>query len=608
VALLQTIDKKLGAVDQLVRGNQGEDVPFMVTRFRTPLREVYEDLLKLRDSVMEHRRTIELTAMQFSTGVAKSQLDITGLGRVWIDVKSKILDVCGSQLREQLKLEMEAVDTALKQLADTEAEYQRKLQEAKAARRPLDHKKFLDMLIDDLEDKEIELLEGTRAHTANIDNYIKRLATALENDFNTQFYHPSFRAVREASRYWDVNLGQIETTGILANNRAFAKVSPKATMEFDLPKRDIMIAEAMNGAKAMVDDFGALVNDPSFLALAAMGSGQPTSSQMGGANGSLNSVRNVLPGLDSDTAAEILSQSGPGRAKLGSALESLIPDPAIYKFETGTGFEIRPVIQPDGQAVVVDFNDMYTTNIREPVRADEKHLSRIKRHLIDTDVQLSNYELREVSRYQVALKASRTSRGVPLLEDVPLAGMLFRPLPQQESSLQENLIMAQGTIYPTLFDLMGLRWAPAVADLNPSRLSNAEYTVRNRHRHLQNRVYDYASSKVDEYLRIPKAERRPELYHIQERVPVMCPDGHHVPGMGPWDGELNEGHESISGQRLHSEAAQWATSPPEHGAPSSLEEKRNATKHIWEPIDTPVGERNTRHPGNESGTSGGDGK
>lgn len=37
-----------------------------------------------------------------------------------------------------------------------------------ANRPPLDHKKFLDMLIDELEEKFIELLEGTRAHRANL--------------------------------------------------------------------------------------------------------------------------------------------------------------------------------------------------------------------------------------------------------------------------------------------------------------------------------------------------------------------------------------------------------------------------------------------------------
>ena len=51
------------------------------------------------------------------------------------------------------------------------------------------------------------------------------MATALDDDFNTQFYLPSFRRAREVSRYRDVTLSQIETTSVMANNRAFAKVS-----------------------------------------------------------------------------------------------------------------------------------------------------------------------------------------------------------------------------------------------------------------------------------------------------------------------------------------------------------------------------------------------
>ena len=53
----------------------------------------------------------------------------------------------------------------------------------------------------------------------------------------------------------------VETTSILANNRAFAKVSPQATMEFDLPKRDPLITEAINGAKARgLDDLAAEIS------------------------------------------------------------------------------------------------------------------------------------------------------------------------------------------------------------------------------------------------------------------------------------------------------------------------------------------------------------
>lgn len=414
---------------------------------------------------------------------------------------------------------------------------------ARSSRRPLDHKKFLEMLIADTEDKYVELLEGTRAHTANIDNYIKRLTTALDDDFNVQFYNPTFRKVREASTLWDVHFGQTETTSILANNRQFAKVSPQASMEFDLPKRDILITEAMKDAKAMVDDYGALVNDPSFLALASMKSGQSPASPAAGTTRGASTVRNTLPGLDGQTQEQYLAQNGPGRGQVGAALENLIPDPAIYKFETGTGYEIRPVIQPDGQAVVFDFHYLYTTKIREPVRADEKHLGRVKQHYIDTNVQLSNFELREVSRYVVALKAARTSKGVPALENVPVAGVLFRPLPSQESSLQQNQVLCQATVFPTLFDLMGLRWAPAVTDLDPLRMVEDDFVVRGRNRSLQNRVYDHSSEKVDEFLRIPEGTRRRDLYRSQETIPSQHPSGYEGPGMDLEQSQMQEGYQ-----------------------------------------------------------------
>ncbi|HVA48441.1 MAG TPA: hypothetical protein VNH11_18905 [Pirellulales bacterium] len=471
---------------------------------------------------------------------------IAALYESWKKVRGESAGCMDGAGFEQARTLLAAADKGFATLLVADLERQSKQEQALAARRPLDHRKFLDMLIDEMEDKFVELLEGTRAHTANIDAYIKRLVTSLNDDFNTQFYYPAFRQVRRASRMWDVTMGQIETTSILANNRSFAKVSPAATMEFDLPKRDIVIAEAMNGAKAAVSDFGALVNDPAFVSLAKLNSGQPTSTPAGGATGGLATVRDVLPGLSTDTAEQVMAQQGPGNQKLGSALESLIPDPAVYKFETGTGYEIRPVIQPDGQAVVFHLQYMYTTNVREPVRADEKHLGRVKRHFIDTDVQLSNYELREVSRYQVALKASRTSQGVPLLQDIPIAGVLFRPLPSAESSLQENIILGQATIFPTLFDLMGLRWAPAVADLDPLRLENDEFVVRNRRRAIMNRVYDFSSGQVDTFLRIPEAERRTDLYRSQETIESVHPNGYHGPGLNFRDSHLEEGYDPRS--------------------------------------------------------------
>ncbi len=389
-------------------------------------------------------------------------------------------------------------------------------------RTSLDRKKLLDHLIDDRQEKYIDILEGTRAHIASMDNYLKRLSIALEDDFKVQFYDPAFVRIREASRQWDVTLGAVERTSILTNNRAFAKVMPQATMEFDLPKRDIAIKEALDGALAASQDMGALLNDPTFLATFKMLGGGPMPSK----------VENVLPGLPSSTDEQMMGRSPGQPSEFGTSLEALIPDPSIYKFETGTGFEIRPVIQPDGNSVVYDFNYMYTTNIREPVRADEKHLGRVKRHFINTQVQTSSFELREVSRYQVTLKAARTAKGVPLLEDIPIAGQLFRPLPSDESSIQENIVLAHCVVYPTLYDLMGLHWAPSVVDIDHVSVRDAGHVVRGRYETLTNTIFDATSQRVDEILDIQQASPehyRPDLHHRHTRPSPYHPGGYTHP-------------------------------------------------------------------------------
>ena len=428
---------------------------------------------------------------------------------------------------------------AIRNLRNSENRIRQAEAVADRVRRDLDHRKLLEFLIDEQEEKYIELVEGTRSHIAQIDNYLKRLAIALEDDFKVQFYDPGFAGVRAASREWDVNLGQVERTTILTNNRQFAKVSPQATMEFDLPKRAPMIVEGMNGARALVQEYGTLLQDPTFLSLAGMMSGSPVSALSGGAGNPVPglpnqglrtaSVRTVLPGQSTDTSEQLMSQTGGPDRKFGAALEGLIPDPAVYKFETGTGFEIRPVIQPDGHSVIYDFDYMYTTNVREPVRPDEKHLGRVKRHFIHTQVQTSSFELREISRYQVALKASRTSRGVPLLEDIPGAGMLFRPLPSAESSFQQNIILGQSTVYPTLFDLMGLRWSKYVVDLDYLNLRDLEHVTRGREQAIHDFTFDEASKRVDQFLDIQNKREdhyRPDLYHQQRQPSPYHPGGY----------------------------------------------------------------------------------
>jgi hypothetical protein len=382
--------------------------------------------------------------------------------------------------------------------------------------------KLLDHLIDEHEEKAMNLLEGKRHHVSAIDNFLKRMTFALEDDFQVQFYDPALVCIRSAARGFRVTLSAVERTTVLGNNRELLKVLPQASMEFDLPNRKLRITEAMQGAKALVDDYGALLNDPTFLAaFQMMGGGAPA-----------ESIRKVVPGLKDDPNQQFhalpAAQSGD---RLGASLQGLVPDPSIYSIETGTGWEVKPVIQPDGDSLVYDLNYLYHTELREPVRADEKHLGRIKRHLIHTQVQTSSFEMREVGRYQVALKVSRTGRGVPLLENTPVVGALFRPAPSAESSIQQNILLAKSVIYPTLYDLMGLSWAQHIAELGYDDIRNAGHVSRGRQRIIQQHVFDESSRNVDDFLQIKEdaANFRPDLYREYSTPSPYHPNGYVYP-------------------------------------------------------------------------------
>ncbi len=396
-------------VQLAIKDGGSTPIPFSMEVAQIRLLVAVDKLLDSFSDPINGARNILLDGLSESLSTELGQI-LTALGSKesksidkaysnWLGLKKTIRpliqSIPGGPEKAEIESKVAQVDIGFSELFGKGFLLEAAEDQATNSRRPLDHKKFLDMLVDDLEEKYIELLDGTRAQVANIDNYLKRVTTALDDDFNTQFYYPAFKYIREANVSYDVQFGQFETTTLLANNREFAKADPSATMEFNLPERDIMIVEGLNGAKALMGDIGALANDPAFLAMARLESGDSPSSYNAGASGGNGVVRNVLPGLGSTTSEQVMSQNSNGGQQFGSNLENLIPDPAVYKFETGTGFEIRPVIQPDGQAVVFDFNYMYTTQIREPVRADEKHLGRVKRHYIDTDVQLSNFELRE---------------------------------------------------------------------------------------------------------------------------------------------------------------------------------------------------------------------
>ena len=311
----------------------GEDLPFSnFVSLAEEISLISEVLVGVRATQAEVQGEFDLLL----ANLAEVDVEADDLYRSFVKLRALIIDSVTGELEAFAHQQLTIADRAFQQLLQASLSYQFARDAAERARQPIDHKRLLDMLIDEKEDKYIELLEGTRARIAVIDGYIKAIASALDDDFQVQFYDPAFREIRQSGRSRDVQFGQIETTTVLANNRGFAKVEPQAIMEFDLPKRDILITEAMQGAKALVNDYGALLTDPTFLAATKLLSGQPTSTMAQGTlGGGASAVRNVLPGLPRADDEEVLSQAGPGQRRIRLGPGGADPRPGDLQVRDG---------------------------------------------------------------------------------------------------------------------------------------------------------------------------------------------------------------------------------------------------------------------------------
>jgi hypothetical protein len=148
------------------------------------------------------------------------------------------------------------------------------------------------------------------------------------------------------------------------------------------------------------------------------------------------------------------------------ALKSLPqkPQSELYGLTTGNVFQVTPIFDPSGQALRFKFDFVGQSQIREPNGTVNPQLPRIERHTVNTEVQLSNLELREVSRFESNARlgiATRYAGGIPLLKDipyvkyVPLIGWFVRTS-GKAAVTQQSLIFGQTTMYPTIGDIMGL--------------------------------------------------------------------------------------------------------------------------------------------------------
>lgn len=337
---------------------------------------------------------------------------------------------------------------SLRQLRVAELELENlKLERALVARAPSNKVEdlLLDKYLDEREEKIGDLWESVRLYVANVDGQLRQMAMAFEDDIQTQFYKPAFRDIRRASEGWDVSLGQLESTTILTHDRTLARVNPGQNLDLDLPTRRPLLQEGLATAEALAGE-----------------------AQTGLARYGLRSAATAA-----NPAAGALVDAATGGPPLGAKLEQLLPTPELHTASGGNMIEIRPVIQPDGYSIAYEFVYAYANDVSGPSFGLERQLPRIQRHFIKAEVQTNSYELREISRFRVATSASKRPRGIPLLEEIPYAGALFRSRRSEDGAFQDNIILADCVVYPTVFNLLGKDWFRG-PDLDPRGLIERE--------------------------------------------------------------------------------------------------------------------------------------
>jgi hypothetical protein len=281
-----------------------------------------------------------------------------------------------------------------------------------------------DLVINERGKHAADLREVLRAEVATLDGHLKNLSEAFDEDVRRQFYQPAVDDLRRASQSWNVQMGQLQTTTIVTNDRTRARVSPEQVAVLDQPKRQILLQEGLQVAHGLAQETRAV----------------------GQAAAAYTASEAFIPG-----SSALLAASGVAPAP-GKYLEELKTKSDRHTVSVGDDIDVTPVIQPDGASVA--FHLLYTHTPRvETTDSESPVVPGVRRHLIESEVQAQSHELKEVSRFRVDLGSNQQGKGVALLEDLPLVGGLFRPRRSVAATFQENIILADVVVYPTSLSL-----------------------------------------------------------------------------------------------------------------------------------------------------------
>jgi hypothetical protein len=257
------------------------------------------------------------------------------------------------------------------------------------------------------------LSEATPSEAA-ADEMLKAMIIAIEDDLDRIFLQPMIQGLRERLiADTGVNVGIMQRESMLATNRGKARVDPRASAQLAVGEEEDILA----GVQQLAQLYGAV--------------------QSGGALGALG------------------------------ALEQLPrePQPEIYALTTGNKFEVTPIFDPSGQALRFKFDFVGSSNLQEPNGTTNPQFPRIERHTVNTEVQLSNLETREISRFESDSRLglpTQYSGGIPILKDIPyvrpwipLIGWFVRKA-GSNAVAQQSVIFGQTTIYPSIQTMVSL--------------------------------------------------------------------------------------------------------------------------------------------------------
>ena len=265
-------------------------------------------------------------------------------------------------------------------------------------------------------------LRTANAREAAADQMLKEMIIAVEDDLDRLFVQPMLRSLRKDLQRKGIGVGIVQRTSVLATNRLLARVEPRASAQLPLGQQ----TDVLQAAQQLSEIF-----------FAAQGGGPL------GALGALQSLPRT-------------------------------PQAELFGLTTGNVFQVTPVFDPSGQALRFRFDYILQSMIQEPNGTVNPQLPRIERHTVNTEVQLSNLELREISRYESNARlgiATRYAGGLPIFKDlpyvryIPLIGWFVRTS-GKAAVTQESLIFGQTTMYPTIGDIMGLLTTEPTVDIS----------------------------------------------------------------------------------------------------------------------------------------------